>query len=101
MALSKAECAPGSRVIWCHVPRGGGFSWDRCVPVEAGVTGVRIRRVRIRAQRQAGAAVARWVSPERLLPAETETFAHAVATSRELAPEERDFWLRLCAAEGM
>ena len=101
MALSKAECAPGSRVIWCHVPRGGGFSWDRCVPVEAVVTGVGIRRVRIRVQRQPGEAVARWGSPERLLPAAGETFAHAVATSRELAPAERDFWLRVCAAEGV
>ena len=40
------------------------------------------------------------MSPERLLPAEGESFAHAVATSRELAPEDRDFWLRVCEAEG-
>ena len=37
---------------------------------------------------------------ERLLPAEGETFAHAVATSRELAPEEKAFWLLVCESEG-
>jgi hypothetical protein len=41
-----------------------------------------------------------YFSPERLLPVEGESFAHAVATSRGLAPEERDFWLRVCEAEG-
>ena len=100
MAMSRTECVPGPRVTWCYVPRGGYFSWDRCVPVDAVVTGVGSRRVRIRVQRTTGEAVERWVSPERLLPASDETFAHAVATSRELTPEDRDFWLRVCAAEG-
>jgi hypothetical protein len=51
-------------------------------------------------RKRTGEAVERWVSPERLLPVEGESFAHAVATSRGLAPEERDFWLRVCEAEG-
>jgi hypothetical protein len=100
MALSKIECVPGRRVVWCQVPRGGYFSWDRFVPVAAVVTGVGLTRVRIRVQTRTGAEVERWVSPERLLPPEGESFAHAVATSRELAPEEKDFWLRVCEAEG-
>jgi hypothetical protein len=100
MTMSKAECVPGRRVVWCHVPRGGYFSWDRCVPVDAVVMGVGLTRVRIRVQKATGEPVERWVSPERLLPAEGETFAHAVATSRELAPEEKDFWLRVYEAEG-
>jgi hypothetical protein len=64
------------------------------------VTGVGLTRVRIRVKRKTGEEVERWVSPERLLPLEGETFAHAVATSRGLAPEERDFWLQVCEAEG-
>jgi hypothetical protein len=64
------------------------------------VTGVVLTRVRIQVRRRTGGFVERWVSPERLLPAEGESFAHAVATSRELAPEEKDFWLRVCEAEG-
>jgi hypothetical protein len=98
--MSKAECVPGRKVIWCHVPRGGYFSPDRYVPVEAVVTGVGLARIRIRVRRAAGEAVERWVSPDCLLPAEGESFARAVATSRALAPEDRYFWLRVCEAEG-
>jgi hypothetical protein len=97
--MSKAECVPGRRVVWCHVPRGGYFSADHYVPVAAVVAGVGLARVRIRVERATGEAVERWVSPDRLLP-EGESFAHAVATSRALAPEDRDFWLRVCEAEG-
>jgi hypothetical protein len=100
VTMNKAECVPGRRVTWCSVPRGGVFSWARCVPVEAVAAGVGLRRVRIRVQRAKGEPVERWVSPERLLPAAGESFAHAVATSRDLAPEEKDFWLRVCEAEG-
>jgi hypothetical protein len=100
MVMSKTECVPGRRVVWCYVPRGGYFSPDRYVPVEAVVTGVGLTRVRIRVERLAGGTVERWVSPERLLPIEGESFAHAVATSRELAPDDRNFWLRVCEAEG-
>jgi hypothetical protein len=100
MAMRKAECVPGRRVVWLSVPRGGYFSLDRAFPVDAVVTGVGLARVRIRVQQRTGEAVERWVSPERLLPREGESFAHAVATSRELAPEDRDFWLRVCEAEG-
>jgi hypothetical protein len=100
MAMSKAECVPGRRVVWLQVPRGGYFSLDHSSPVDAVVTGVGLARVRIRVQKRTGEAVERWVSPERLLPREGESFAHAVATSRELAPEDRDFWLRVCEAEG-
>jgi hypothetical protein len=98
--MSTAERVPGRRVVWCHVPRGGSFSPDHWVPVAAVVTGVGPARVRIRVRRAAGEAVERWVSSDRLLPAEGESFAHAVATSRALAPEDRDFWLRVCEAEG-
>ena len=100
MAMSKTECVPGRRVVWLQVPRGGYFSLDRACPVEAVVTGPGLTRVRIRVMKRTGEAVERWVSPERLLPIEGESFAHAVATSRELAPEEKDFWLRVCEAEG-
>jgi hypothetical protein len=100
MAMSKLECVPGRKVTWLSVPRGGYFSLDRAYPVEAVVTGVGLSRVRVRVKKRTGESVERWVSPERLLPAEGETFAHAVATSRELAPEAKDYWLRVCEAEG-
>jgi hypothetical protein len=100
MAMGRSECVPGRRVVWCPAPRGGYFSWDRYVPVDAMVTGVGLRRVRIRVQRRTGEFVEHWVPPERLPPAAGESFVHAVATSRELAPEDKDFWLRVCAAEG-
>jgi hypothetical protein len=100
MAMCKTECVPGRRVVWLQVPRGGYFSLDRSYPVDAVVTGVGLARVRIRVQKRTGESVERWVSPERLLPVEGESFAHAVATSRELTPEDRDFWLRVCEAEG-
>jgi hypothetical protein len=100
MAMTRTECVPRRRVVWCQVPRGGYFSPDRFFPVDAVVTGVGPAHVRIRVQKRTGEAVERWVSPERLLPREGESFAHAVATSRELAPEDRDFWLRVCEAEG-
>ena len=99
MAMSKTECVPGRRVVWCHAPRGGYFSGIGTSRRRV-VTGVGLTRVRIRVQKATGEAVERWVAPERLLPVEGETFAHAVATSRELAPEEKDFWLRVCEAEG-
>jgi len=100
MAMSKTECVPGRRVVWCRIPRGGSLSPDHPDPVAALVTGVGLRRVRIRVTRTTGEPVERWVSPERLLPAEGESFAHAVATSRELAPQEKAFWLLVCEAEG-
>jgi hypothetical protein len=68
--------------------------------VEAVVTGVGLTRVRVRVLGRSGETVDRWVSPERLLPIEGETFAHAVAASRELAPEEKAFWLLVCESEG-
>jgi hypothetical protein len=101
MAMSKTECVPGRRVVWLQVARGGYFSLDRAYLVEAVVTGVGLTRVRIRVMKRTGEAVERWVAPERLLPIEGESFAHAVATSRELAPADRDFWLRVCEAEGV
>ncbi len=98
--MQRIECVPGRRVLWCRAPRGGAFSWARHTPLEATVTGVGLARVRVRVARATGGAVERWVSPARLLPREGETFAHAVATSPDLAPEDRDFWLRVCAAAG-
>jgi hypothetical protein len=96
MAMSKAECVPGRRVAWWAIPA---EPWGT-YPVEGEVTGVALARVRVRVRKANGEVVERWVDPRHLSPAEGESFARAVATSREPAPEDRDFWLRVCEAEG-
>jgi hypothetical protein len=96
MAMDKRECVPGRRVAWWAIPA---EPWGT-YPVGGEVTGVGPARVRVRVRKATGEAVERWVDPRHLSPAEGESFAHAVATSRGLTLEEKAFWLRVCEAEG-
>jgi hypothetical protein len=96
MTMDKRECVPGRRVAWWAIPAEPWATY----PVEGEVTGVGLARVRVRVRRATGEVVERWVDPRHLSPAEGESFAHAVATSPQLAPDDRDFWLRVCEAEG-